>query len=99
MIDVSEHPEGATLPIRAQPGAKRNALLGERAGALRVAVTAAPEDGKANAALVDFLAKTLDIRGSRFALLTGQTSRDKRFLVSGLTAAELSARLATLSIP
>ena len=42
MIAVSAHPEGTVLPVLAHAGAKRNAILGERAGALRVAVTAAP---------------------------------------------------------
>ena len=51
MIELTPHAEGTILPVHAQPGARRNAILGERAGALRVAVTAAPEKGKANAAI------------------------------------------------
>ena len=51
-ITITPHAEGATLAVRAQPGARKNAVLGEQAGALKVAVTAPPEDGRANAALV-----------------------------------------------
>ena len=52
MIALSAHClRGTILPVRAQPGAKKNAVLGERAGALRVAVSAAPERGKANEAI------------------------------------------------
>ncbi len=93
MIAVTEHPEGASFPVRAQPGAKRNALLGERSGALRVSLTAPPDQGRANDALRAFLAESLGVRGSRIALLTGQTSRNKRILVSGLNVTELSAKL------
>ena len=59
MIALAQHAEGAVLPVLAQPGAKRNAILGERAGALRVAVTAPPEKGKANEAIQSLLAEHL----------------------------------------
>ena len=99
MIEVGQHAHGAILPVRAQPGAKRNAVLGERAGALRVAVTAAPEKGKANDAIASVLAEAMGVRGSRIAILSGETVRDKRFLVAGLTADVLKARLDGLSSP
>ena len=47
-VTIAAHAEGATLALRVQPKAKRNAVHGERAGALKVAVTAPPEDGRAN---------------------------------------------------
>lgn len=94
MIDLTEHAEGSVLPVRAQPGARKDAILGERAGALRVAVTAAPERGKANAAIARLLAEALGCRPSRVALLSGETAREKRFLISGLTPEELHLRLA-----
>ncbi len=93
MIAVSEHAEGCVLPVRAQPGARRAGVQGERNGALKVAVTAPPEDGRANEALVEVLREALGVRRSQVALLSGHTGRDKRFLVRGLTAADLAARL------
>lgn len=93
MIDVSAHARGSILLVRAQPGAKRDAILGERAGALRVAVTAAPERGKANEAIVEVLADRLGCRRSQIAILTGESARDKRFLIEGLTPVEVRARL------
>ena len=45
-ITITPHAEGATLAVRAQPGARKNAVVGEQAGALKVAVTAPPEDGR-----------------------------------------------------
>ncbi len=94
MIEIQQHAEGCILPVRAQPGARRAGLAGEQAGALKVAVTAAPEQGKANKALIEVLSKALGVRRSRIELVSGETSRDKRFLVRGLTAAELSAKIA-----
>ena len=59
MIPLTEHAEGLVLPVRAQPGARRNGVQGEQAGALKVAVTAPAQDGRANAALVEVLREAL----------------------------------------
>ena len=96
MIAIAEHPEGCLLPVRAQPGARKAVLLGEQAGALKVAVTAPPEDGRANKALTDVLRDVLGLKRSQVALFSGPTSRDKRFLIRGLSKAELEGRLALL---
>ena len=96
MIAVTDHAEGCVLPVRAQPGARRAGVQGEQAGALKVAVTAPPEDGRANQALVEVLRKALGVKRSQVELIGGQTSRDKRFLIRGLTRAELESRLAAL---
>jgi len=96
MIAVREHPEGCVLPVRAQPGARKAGVLGEQAGALKVAVTAPPEDGRANKALVEALREALGVKRSQVELLGGETSRDKRFLIRGVSRAELASRLAAL---
>jgi uncharacterized protein (TIGR00251 family) len=79
--------------VRAQPGARKTEILGEHAGALKVAVTAPPENGRANHALAQVLRKALDLKRSQVELLSGATSRAKRFLIRGCTAAELLARV------
>ena len=81
MIAVTEHAEGCVLPVRAQPGARKAGVLGEQNGALKVAVTAPPEDGRANQALVEALREALGLKRSQVELIGGQTSRDKRFLI------------------
>lgn len=96
MIAVTDHAEGCILPVRAQPGARRAGVQGEQAGALKVAVTAPPEDGRANQALVEVLRKALGVKRSQVELIAGQTSRDKRFLIRGLARDELESRLAAL---
>ncbi len=94
MIEVKPHAEGATLAVRAQPGARKTAVLGEQAGALKVAVTAPPEDGRANDALVEVLKDWLGVKRSQVELLSGRAHRNKVFLVRGVTAEQLAALVA-----
>jgi uncharacterized protein (TIGR00251 family) len=93
MIAVSEHAEGCVLPVRAQPGARRAGIQGKQNGALKVAVTAPPEDGRANVALVELLREKLRLKRSQVELIAGHTSRDKRILIRGMSCAEVLARL------
>ncbi|MBS0208602.1 MAG: DUF167 domain-containing protein [Planctomycetes bacterium] len=90
---VESHPQGAVLAVKAQPGARRNGIVGLRNGALRVAVTQAPERGKANRAIIEVLADELELRRGQIELLSGDTSAEKRFLIAGVTAEELSRRV------
>ena len=96
MISITERPDGLVLPVRAQPGARKNGVLGEHAGALKLAVTAPPEDGRANDALLDLLRRALGLKRSQVEMLSGMTARDKRFLIRALAKSELEARLAEL---
>jgi uncharacterized protein YggU (UPF0235/DUF167 family) len=96
MIELSPHDRGTVLMVRAQPNARKNGVLGERAGALRVGVTVAPEKGKANAAIAEVLARALGCRASQVVLLGGETARDKRFLILELDPAALRERLKPL---
>jgi len=96
MIQLEPHAEGSILPVRAHAGARRNEIRGEHDGALRVAVTQAPEKGKANKAIAAFLAEELAVRKSQVELLSGETSSQKRFLIRGLAPEELQTRLARL---
>ena len=93
MIDLGDHAEGVLLPVRAKPRARKAGIQGERNGALVVAVHAPPEDGRANAALVEVLHEQLGLERSRIELLSGQKGRDKRFLLRGVTRAEVTALL------
>jgi uncharacterized protein (TIGR00251 family) len=96
MIALIDHAEGVVLPVRAQPGARKAGVLGELAGALKVAVTAPPEDGRANKALVETLREALGVKRSQVKLLSGTTSREKRFLIRGVSKAELAERVAAV---
>lgn len=70
--------EGALIALRVTPRARRNAITLE-GELIRCHVTAAPEDGKANHAVIRLLAKSLGVAKSRLTLLRGATSRDKVF--------------------
>src|SRR3954449_7611248 len=96
VVTITPHPEGSLLAVRAQPGARKAGVLGEQAGALKVAVTAPPEDGRANQALTEALREALGLKRSQVELAGGAKSRQKVFLIHGLAPAELQARLTTL---
>ena len=95
---LRENPSGVTLAVRAQPGAKKTAITsvyGEGAAAqLKIAVHAPPLEGRANAALVAFLAETFSIPKSAVELTTGELSRSKVFLLRGVTLAKAEAAIA-----
>src|SRR6476620_6878926 len=94
MIELTEHPEGVVLPVKAQPGSKKNELRGEQNGMLKVCVTQVAERGKANKAIVEVLAKELQLRRSQIELIAGELQPTKRFLVRQVTIEELAARIA-----
>ena len=94
MIALTDHAEGVILPVRAQPNAKRAGVVGEQNGALKVAVTAPPEDGRANQALTELLRDWLGLKRSQVELLAGATGRDKRFLIRGVKPDQLAAKVA-----
>jgi uncharacterized protein (TIGR00251 family) len=96
MIAIADHAEGCLLPVRAQPGARKAGVLGEQGRALKVAVTAPAEDGRANKALTQTLRELLGLKRSQVELVSGPTSRDKKFLIRGMTRHELAGRLAEL---
>ena len=85
--------EGCVLTVRLTPRSSKNAVLGEEADYLRIALTAPPVDGKANEAARRFLADALDLPRGSVALISGQTSRLKRFSIAGLTPEEATKRL------
>jgi uncharacterized protein (TIGR00251 family) len=92
-VQIEPHPEGVVILVRAQPGARQNGITGEHDGALKVAVTQAPEKGKANKALVSVIAKELGLKKSQVSLLSGKTSPRKKFLLSGCGDSEIRESL------
>lgn len=94
MIQVNPHAEGVTLAVRAQPGARKSGLMGEQAGALKVAVTAPPEDGRANAAITELLRDAFGLKRSQVELINGATNRNKVFLIRGVSVEQMNELLA-----
>jgi uncharacterized protein YggU (UPF0235/DUF167 family) len=84
------------MTVRAHAGARQNAVVGVREGMLRVAVTEAPEKGKANKAIVSVLSKALGLSKSAIQLQSGATSPQKRFLILGANVDALREKVAQL---
>ncbi len=72
-----------TLTLHIQPGAKKTEVAGEHGDALKIRLAAPPVDGKANAALLAFIAERLGVSKSSVSLKSGQTSRRKVVEVEG----------------
>jgi uncharacterized protein (TIGR00251 family) len=66
-------------------------------GSLKIRLTAAPVDGKANRALIKLLAKSFNISTSKVTILTGETSRHKRIRIDGITPREFQKLLESLN--
>jgi uncharacterized protein len=97
VIQVDSHPDGIVLPVRAQTRARTARIVGEHAGALKVAVTDPPEKGKANDAIAALLADHLGLKQSQVRLISGASSRNKRFLLLDQQASAIQSNLNRLN--
>jgi len=93
VLDIVTTNSGIILSIRTQPGSSKNRIIGEYGGRLKLAVTAAPEKGKANKAVIELLADTLHINESSIQIISGESSRDKRLMIEGLTPEDIKSLL------
>ncbi len=91
MVKVREQAGGLAVPVLVQPGAARDRVCGEHDGRLKLAVTAAPEKGKANKAVCKFLAAQLGLRKSQVRILSGHHSRLKEVLFERVSRSALDA--------
>lgn len=85
--------DGCTLAVRVRPGARKNDVAGIHAGAVKISLTAPPLDGRANEALIEFVADLLRVPRARIALVSGTTSRMKLLRITGKSAAEVQSAL------
>jgi uncharacterized protein (TIGR00251 family) len=81
-LDLAAAAGGTRLRLRVKPGARKMAVLGVHAGALKLSVLAPPERGKANRAALKLLARTLELRTDEIHLLSGASSQDKTVLIA-----------------
>ena len=93
MIPFRENGGAVTFAVKVHPRAKRNAITGELGDALKIALTTPPVEGRANAAVIEFLAKILDVPRSSVTIASGETNRNKVIRVHGLSAAQVAERL------
>jgi len=90
---VQDTKDGAILTIQVQPKASRSECVGLHGDALKIRIAAPPVDGKANAAVLAFLAQRLEVPLSTLAIHSGAGGRHKRVLCATLNAAAVLARL------
>jgi len=81
------------LHIKAVPGARRDEIAGPLGDRLKVRVSAAPEDGKANKAICGLIAETLGLRAAAVTLIRGQTNPEKTLRIVGIDAGAAAAKL------
>ncbi len=84
-----ETPEGIVLNVKAQPRSSKAGIDGLLGDAVKVRIRCAPVDGKANKELVETLADAFNLPKSRVIFKSGETSKTKRILLQGLSAAEV----------
>jgi uncharacterized protein (TIGR00251 family) len=92
-INMTASPEGVVIAVKVKPKAKRDAISGIHAGALKVDVTAPPDKFKANAAVISLIAKFFNVPRAKVELISGAKSRQKRILLGGLTEDDVISTL------
>lgn len=93
MLELKLEGEAVLLPVKVVPGASRTRFLGEWEGRARIAVAAAAEKGKANAALAAFLAKLLSVRKRDVTVVAGLVSPLKTIRIEHVTVDAVRAAL------
>jgi hypothetical protein len=82
------------IDVLVQPRASRAKIGPRHDGRIKIAVTAPPVDGEANAAVVELLAKSLGIAKSAVEVIAGTSSRRKTIRIAGVTAAQVEELIA-----
>jgi uncharacterized protein (TIGR00251 family) len=82
---LQEHPQGVTLLLHVQPRAPASAIAGFYDGRLKLKIKAAPVEGQANDEIIRFFAKLLKVKQNQIAIMSGDTGKQKRILITGIT--------------
>lgn len=83
MFKIMKTATGPVFRVRVQPGASRNEIVGVQQDELKIRISAPPVKGKANRALVQFLAEQLEVRRSQVEILSGHATRRKTIHIIG----------------
>jgi len=94
MLEIQERDGAVVFPVKVQPRASKDEVVGEMGGALKVRLRAPAIEGRANEALVEFLAQLLKTPKSAVRILGGERSRIKRIEIRGVTGQQIQALVA-----
>jgi uncharacterized protein (TIGR00251 family) len=89
MIKTREKEDGIVVSVKVQPNSSKDRVVGEYADQIKIAVTVAPEKGKANKAVIKLFAKWLGIKSSDIQIISGETLRDKELFIRNITEENL----------
>jgi uncharacterized protein (TIGR00251 family) len=92
-LTIREIDGGVIFLAKIVPGSSKTAVCGLLDGMVKIKVSAAPEKGKANRCLVEFLSKQLGVKKNAVSIISGQTNPVKQVQVSGISAESLLKRL------
>jgi len=83
MLNIQKVDDGVIFKIKVQAGAAKNEIVGVQGDMLKIKINAPPVKGKANRALIDFLAEKLGVKKSEIEIMSGHTSKIKKIKVVG----------------
>ena len=91
MAYYTETADGVVINVKAQPRSSKSGIDGLAGDAVKVRIRSAPVDGKANKELVETIADAFDLPKSRVEFRSGETSKQKRILLRGISAANVES--------
>ena len=94
MAYYTETADGLVINVKAQPRSSKSGIDGLAGDAVKVRIRSAPVDGKANKELVETIADAFDLPKSRVEFRSGETSKQKRILLRGISAANVESIMA-----
>ena len=92
-LEIQETKDGVVFTAKVVPASSRTSLSGLLGGMLKIKISAAPEKGKANQCLIEFLAKKLGVKKNAVSIISGQTSPVKQIQVLGVSAEMIIEKL------
>ena len=92
-LEVTQTDSGVVLAVKVVPAGSKTAIVGQLNGMLKIKLSAAPEKGKANQCLINFLAERLGVRKNAVSIVSGATSPVKKVLIADLTVENVLGKL------
>ena len=92
-LEVTQTDGGVVLAVKVVPASSKTAIVGQLNGMLKIKLSAAPEKGKANQCLINFLAERLGVRKNAVSIVSGATSPVKKVLIADLTVENVLGKL------
>jgi uncharacterized protein len=90
MVNIRKVEGGVVVSVKVQPNASKDRVVGEHADQIKIAVTVAPEKGKANKAVIKILSKSLGVKSSDIQIVAGETSRDKKVFIRNINEEDIN---------